>query len=389
MAGRPLKAVDRDASAAARLGADLRALRVERDLTLAELGDKISFSAQYISGAELAMTIVSARFVAACDRALGAGGALVGLLPDVVWEKELRRQERSRARDGPAPSLRGASDDDADPTSRRGPVEADAATALGPGAALAPAAGRAIDPALPGHLTSLLAILGAHDAAYGPREVLGTVRRELWVIAGDREVARGALRIDLMRVEARWTIYAAWLCEDTGDRLGALRYLSALCSWPVRLIIPTSWRGLARDRRSGPIPRARSASPKRLCGLRASARTHARCAPYAPHTPTHESPTPTRPPACSPTRTNWPRTTAPRRHCPQTRRCRDSSCAAGKHAAGRCWSPPKAWHCTTTSCATGHARSEDATAACTRPVSRSPAPPPASSTVQGPKAARY
>jgi transcriptional regulator with XRE-family HTH domain len=87
MAGRPPKAVDPDASAAAKLGADLRALRVERELTLNELGEKIGFSAQYISGAELARATVSARFVAACDRVLGADGALVALLPDVVWER--------------------------------------------------------------------------------------------------------------------------------------------------------------------------------------------------------------------------------------------------------------------------------------------------------------
>lgn len=45
MAGRPPKAVNPDASAAAKLGADLRALRVERELTLNELGEKIGFSA--------------------------------------------------------------------------------------------------------------------------------------------------------------------------------------------------------------------------------------------------------------------------------------------------------------------------------------------------------
>jgi hypothetical protein len=63
---------------------------------------------------------------------------------------------------------------------------------------------------------------------------------------------------------------------------------------------------------------------------------------------------------------SWPRTRAPRRPSPQTRRSRDSSRAAGRRAAGRCWSPPKAWHCTTTSCVTGRARSEDETAACIR-----------------------
>jgi transcriptional regulator with XRE-family HTH domain len=225
MRGRPLKAVDPDASAAAKLGADLRALRVERELTLTQLGDKIGFSTQYISGAELARTTVSARFVAACDRVLGADGALVALLPDVVWEKELRRQERSNARQRLAPSPRPASGhgeggDHLNPTDRHGLMDARVAAALGPGTAVAPAAARAIDPALPGHLKSLLAILGAHDATYGPREVLDTVRRELRVIAGHRQAARGDLRTELMRVEARWTIYAAWLCKDTGDRRG-------------------------------------------------------------------------------------------------------------------------------------------------------------------------
>ena len=85
-------------------------------------------------------------------------------------------------RDGLALSLRcasghGETGDDVDPTDRRGLVDAGAAAALGPGTAVAPAADRDIDPALLGHLASLLTILGAHDAAYGPREVLGTVRR--------------------------------------------------------------------------------------------------------------------------------------------------------------------------------------------------------------------
>jgi hypothetical protein len=179
MAGRPLKAVDPDASAAARLGAELRARRVERDLTLTRLGDKIGFSAQYISDAKLARTTVSARLVAACDRVLEADGALVALLPDVVWEKERRRQERSSARQRLAPSPRPASGHGEgggrlNPTDRRALADAGTVAALTPGTTAVPTAARAIDPALPGHWTSLLAILGAHDAAYGPRAVLDT-----------------------------------------------------------------------------------------------------------------------------------------------------------------------------------------------------------------------
>jgi transcriptional regulator with XRE-family HTH domain len=288
MAGRPLKAVDPDASAAAKLGADLRVLRVQRELTLTQLGDKIGFSAQYISGAELARTTVSARFVAACDRVLGADGALVALLPDVVWEKELRRQER-RARRRLAPSPRpvsghGEGGDDVDPIDRCGLVDAGVAAAMGPGTAVAPAVARAIDPALPGHLTSLLAILGAHDAAYGPREVLGTVRRELQVIAGHRQVARGDVRIDLMRVEARWTMYAAWLCEDTGDRRGRAALLERAVQLAREADHPDlmAWARARQAQWTDP-PRAIRLAEAALRTPRASAHTRALCAVRAAH----------------------------------------------------------------------------------------------------------
>jgi hypothetical protein len=81
---------------------------------------------------------------------------------------------------------------------------------------------------LPGHWEQLLAIAGTHDAAHG---VLGAVRRELRLIAEHREIARGELRTALMSVEARWAVYAAWLCEDTGDRRGRTALLErALCA---------------------------------------------------------------------------------------------------------------------------------------------------------------
>jgi hypothetical protein len=215
-------------------------------------------------------------------------------------------------------------------------VDAGATAALGPGTAVASTVARTSDPVLPGHLTSLLAILGAHDAAYGPREVLGTVRRELRVIAGDREVARGDLRTELMRVEARWTIYAAWLCEDTGDRRGRAALLDRALHLAREADHPDlmAWARARQAQWTDP-PRAIRLA-ERPYAPHAPTRTHVRSAPCASHTPTHASQAPTRPPACSPTRTSWPRRKAPRRHCPQTRPSRDSSCAAGKRAAGRC-----------------------------------------------------
>jgi tetratricopeptide (TPR) repeat protein len=47
--------------------------------------------------------------------------------------------------------------------------------------------------------------------------LLGIVRRELRRIAEHRKVARGELRSELLRTEACWTAFAAFLSNDAGD----------------------------------------------------------------------------------------------------------------------------------------------------------------------------
>jgi transcriptional regulator with XRE-family HTH domain len=102
--GRPPKAVDPDASCAALLGAEMRALRLAENLTLYELARRIGYSPQHISDAELAKNPVSEPFVAAVDRALGARGRLVALHPAVVIERAQEREKRSKARRAALPS---------------------------------------------------------------------------------------------------------------------------------------------------------------------------------------------------------------------------------------------------------------------------------------------
>jgi hypothetical protein len=63
----------------------------------------------------------------------------------------------------------------------------------------------------------LLHLLGRHDAMCGPHDVLGNVCHEINLIAGHRKVARGDVRTQLLRVEARWSYFASWLSYDTGD----------------------------------------------------------------------------------------------------------------------------------------------------------------------------
>jgi transcriptional regulator with XRE-family HTH domain len=76
--GRPLKSIDPTVSAAARLGAELRGIRVARNLTLHALSARVGFAPQHISEVELGKATASEAFVAAADRALGAEGHLFG-----------------------------------------------------------------------------------------------------------------------------------------------------------------------------------------------------------------------------------------------------------------------------------------------------------------------
>jgi transcriptional regulator with XRE-family HTH domain len=221
--GRPPNPVDPGASHAARLGAEIRAWRLARDLTLQQLGDLAGYTPQYVSEIERAKALPTRPFVAACDAALEADGALLALLPAVIQERTEERQERAAARraarDGAPLPCEAHSDagEDVDPTNRRGLIGAAGTAALGLSTAAAPAAAREIDPGLPDHWDALLDLLGCHDAAFGPHRVLEAVRNELRVIAEHRQVARGELRTQLMRAEARWASFAAWLSHDAGD----------------------------------------------------------------------------------------------------------------------------------------------------------------------------
>lgn len=112
--------------------------------------------------------------------------------------------------------------DAVEPISRRnllGTAGAGAALGLG-GAFVAPASARQVDPMLASHWGDLLRVLGKHDANFGSHEVLPTVRHEIALIAEHRERAGGKLRTELLRTEARWAEFAAWLSDDVGDVAG-------------------------------------------------------------------------------------------------------------------------------------------------------------------------
>jgi transcriptional regulator with XRE-family HTH domain len=107
--------------------------------------------------------------------------------------------------------------EDVEPLSRRSLLGAGVGAALALDATTAPATAREIDPRLVEHWMSLMHVLRRHDAMFGSRGVLDTVRRELALIADYRRMARGDLRTELIGVEARWSWTASWLGRDAGD----------------------------------------------------------------------------------------------------------------------------------------------------------------------------
>jgi len=296
--GRPPNPLDPAASHAARLGAEVRARRQARRLTLQALGDLTGYTPQYVSEIERAKGAPTRPFIEACDAALDAHGALLALLPAAAHERETKRQERAARRahtrgGGEPMALRLAAEyseagaQDVDPTNRRGLIGAgaSAAAALGLGAAAVPTRARQIDPELPAHWTRLLRLLGRHDMLCGPQDVLDSVRRELGLITEHRQAARGELRVDLMRVEARWSDLAAWLSEDTGQPRTRDAYTDRAL-WLAREADAPELVAFARTRQSEWAAMARNARAVALADAAlsvpgASAQTRAWCARQA------------------------------------------------------------------------------------------------------------
>jgi len=275
--GRSPKPLDPDASRAARLGAELRALRTAHGLTLEALSVRIDYSSQHISEIERGRATVTEPFVHACEAEFGADGALMRLLPDVIFEAACRRSARVAARRGAA--MYGYRDDQTDPADLRDPAGTGAAAARRLRVATAPMAGRKVDPALPRHWERLLAVIGTHDAAHGPHEVLGAARPELRLIAEHRQVARGRLRVALMGVEARWALFTGWLCEDTGDRRGRAALVERALCLAREADQPdlVAW-ARARQAQWSDAPRAIRLAEAGLRTPRAGAHTRALCA---------------------------------------------------------------------------------------------------------------
>ena len=110
--GRQRRVLTPDRSAVHRFGAQLRALRDERRLSLAALGRLAAYDASYLARLERGDQFATLAVAQACDQALGAGGELVRL-----WQAADREHRHAG---GPGtPSGRAASGDLVDESDRQ------------------------------------------------------------------------------------------------------------------------------------------------------------------------------------------------------------------------------------------------------------------------------
>src|SRR5215218_11132317 len=78
---------------AIRFGEELRRRRREAGLHQQELADRIAYHRSYLSQVERGRQVPAEQFAMLCDRALEAGGALMGMFRELADEREARRRE--------------------------------------------------------------------------------------------------------------------------------------------------------------------------------------------------------------------------------------------------------------------------------------------------------
>jgi transcriptional regulator with XRE-family HTH domain len=183
----------------------MRDRRIAEGLTLEALAERIHYSPQQISDAELAKGSHSLPFVRAVDRALNANGAILALREPVVLERDRQRQKRVDAR---SEALRSA--EEVEDVKRRSFIGLGMAVVLlGPEAA-------------------------ARASADDWDRIAHRWRREV-ANAADRQALMPGLRADLKRLAeqsgpqraiAELSVCAAMVALSSGDQASARRWWS-------------------------------------------------------------------------------------------------------------------------------------------------------------------
>ncbi|MCP3820319.1 helix-turn-helix domain-containing protein [Streptomyces sp. A3M-1-3] len=237
------------------LGAEMRAWRSQRGLSLGTLGKAIVFNSSYMARVERGDQAASADLVRAYDSALGASGSLVRLHESITQGASLdalRTHHVANPRthvSNPPVTLAGESDGEA-PSSEglSVPVRTDDGRiifvslsrraligALGAGAAIAaaselPAAARTSSLSASGAnpielLKATRKVLIDNDNRFGPARVIPVVQQQIAAIKDLRADRRGSDRRQLLQLQTQYSELCGWLYQDLGDFRAAQHWM--------------------------------------------------------------------------------------------------------------------------------------------------------------------
>jgi transcriptional regulator with XRE-family HTH domain len=203
-------------------GQELRARRLSAGLSLQQLGQRVHYSKSQLSKVERGAKRPTAELGRLCDTALAAGGALSDLVPlrrpvppvpspnpdDEVWLMQLRKDGSSSFQ----------------PVTRRDLIAAGAATVLTPRGTEVPVASALLEGAE--SLVEASRLLFDQFRRLGQTSEPGNVLPAL--VAQTQSLEQLALRTgrrtrqSLLLLASRYTEYAGWMAQESGDDRAAL-----------------------------------------------------------------------------------------------------------------------------------------------------------------------
>jgi hypothetical protein len=254
-------------------GAELRARRVDRGLSLEDLGRVVHRDRSYLAKIERGERPASAELARDCDRALGDDGTLIRLHAMVTAQQgaasgphvdqrgndvasagpHVARQPNPLVNDAQSPAPLDEGEDISVPArmsdgrvvfvsvSRRVFLGGVGASAVAATAGVAPAphlpaGGLALRTAVPDlnpveHLAQMRKVLIDSDNIFGPAQVIPTVTQQIKLIRQLRQSVRGTDQRGLLHMQAMYAEFNGWLHQDHGNREGAEYWTGRALEW--------------------------------------------------------------------------------------------------------------------------------------------------------------
>jgi transcriptional regulator with XRE-family HTH domain len=202
-------------------GRELRRLRMEAGLSLAQLSGKVHYSKGYLSKIETDLKSPSIELARLCDAALGAKGRLVSLLP----EQPAKTRSPEAKTDDDEVWMMSLSADGVSwfrPMGRRDALAISGASLMGFGLNARGMSATAKDAAPLEVFRTLFDQFRQLGQTASPGVVLPSLISQLHVLRGLAAQAPARTRDELLVLGARYAEYAGWMAQESGNDQAAL-----------------------------------------------------------------------------------------------------------------------------------------------------------------------